>query len=149
VQSSVPSGLISLPRLDGDAALIAAVIVALLTVVVAGRSVLAWQALSARAAAARQRADLLDRGEERLRARFEAVRAGAAVVNAATERALWQLPHIDDRVAGLRAALADDRQMLEVLRRDDASALAARIGRVLGTLSLLRRVRDLRRTIWG
>ena len=142
------TALISLPALGADSALLALVLVALLIVVIVARSLLAWQALAARAAGARRRTARLDEGEADLHGSFGRFRGQVQAFDGGVQQALWVLPRFDERIASAGATLADDRALLDELGRDGGRALRATFARIRGTLSLVRTARELRRTIW-
>lgn len=146
--TSLPA-LISLPRLADDTALLLAALIALLTVVVGGRAALAWQGLTGRATGAQRRRARLEQLEVAMPTRFDVLRDQLRALNAGTERALWWLPRVDERLDDTRAALAAGRPRLEALARDDGRAMRATFARIRGTLNVLRSARDLRRTILG
>ena len=141
--------LISLPPSSGDTTLLALLLVVLLTVIVAGRAILAWHGLAARAAGARRRQARVEEAEEDMHGTFGRLRAETRELNAGVERVLWSLPRFDERMARARAKLAEDRARLEELRHHDARARAGTVARIRGTLSMLRSTRELRRTILG
>ncbi|HEY7600429.1 MAG TPA: hypothetical protein VH741_10925, partial [Candidatus Limnocylindrales bacterium] len=113
------ASLISLPRFDGDGALIASLILALAAFIVGGRALLAYLALARRQRSVGARADRLAAREETLAASLAGVRARATALSVTVERVLWALPRFDARVARLEQSLADDRRLLAELRRDD------------------------------
>jgi hypothetical protein len=143
------AGLISLPRLSDDTALLAAALIGLLALIVFARALLAYQALARRAAAARRRQVRLEVGQSTLPDSFARLRASAAVLNAGVERTLWALPRFDARLADAQQALADDRALLDELRRDDGRHMRATIARIRGTLTFLGSASELRRKFWG
>lgn len=143
------AGLVSLPRLSNDTALVGAILLILLAFIVGARAVLAYQALTRRSAAAQQANGRLEAGQLTLAGSFAQVRGRAAGLNVAVERTLWALPRFDARLAEARRALADFRLMLDGLRRDDGRHIRATVARIRGTLTFLGTAAEMRRKFRG
>lgn len=143
------AGLISLPRLSDDTALIGALLLGLLAFIVGARAVLAYQALSRRAAAAQRLSDRLEARQPKLAGSFARLRGRAAWLNVDVERTLWALPRFDARLAEAQQSLADDRLMLDELRRDDGHLIRGTVARIRGTLTFLGTASEIRRKFRG
>jgi hypothetical protein len=143
------AGLINMPRLSDDTALIGALLVALFAFILGGRALLAYQALTRRAIAARQSTIRLVAGQASLPASFARVRGQAAELSAGVERTLWALPRFDVRLADAQQTLADDRQLLDELRRDGGRPIRGTVERIRGTLTFLGSASELRRKFRG
>lgn len=142
------AALISLPSLGPEATLFVVVLLALLAVIVGGRAVLTWQGLSGRSAEVRRTHARLLELEAEMPGEFDRLRTATHRVDRGVERALWSLPSLDRRIAVARASLVDERAALE-RSRGDVRTMAGTIARIRGTLRVLRRTRELRRTILG
>ncbi len=83
-----------------------------------------------------------------LAARLAATRSHLVAVSTQTERALWSLSRLDDRVDGTRAGLARQREALD---KDRERLIAARttIIRVKKSAGLILKMLELRRAILG
>ena len=143
------AGLISLPNLSDDTALLAAALIGLLALIVFARALLAFQALARRAAGAHRRQVRLETSQSLLPDSFARLRANAAALNAGVERTLWALPRLDARLADAQQALADDRQLPDELRRDGGRPMRGTVARIRGTLTFLGSASELRRKFWG
>jgi hypothetical protein len=120
----------ALPALSRDGAMLLTVILALATLVVAGRAVLLFASLRARARAA-----------DRLSARLE------AGLPTATEHALWSLPSADRRLAVAAAQLAELRAELDAWCGPDGRGVGRTLTGIRGTLRVMNGALRLRRMI--
>jgi hypothetical protein len=96
------------------------------------------------------RARSLDEGErpERIRERLRTTRARLADIDASTERGLWTLSRIDERVESATQRLRDGRV---TIADQHARLLAARnaVDRLRWTMRALVRLNEIRRTVIG
>jgi hypothetical protein len=143
------AGLISLPRLSNDTALVGALLLGLLAFIVGARAVLAYQALTRRAAAGQRLGDRLETRQPTIAGSFGRLRGRAAELNVDIERALWALPRFDARLAGAQQELADVRLMLDELGREDGRHIRETVARIRGTLTLLGTASEMRRKFRG
>ncbi|HWH37217.1 MAG TPA: hypothetical protein VNT28_05505 [Candidatus Limnocylindrales bacterium] len=137
----------ALPALSRDGAMLLTVILALATLVVAGRAVLLFASLRARARAADRLSARLEAGLPTLEQRAAAARQRIGELNAATEQALWSLPSADRRLAVAAAQLAELRAELDAWCRPDGRGVGRTLTGIRGTLRVMNGALRLRRMI--
>jgi hypothetical protein len=136
----------SLPAIGSESLLLATALLVLLTISVAGRAMLAWQALERRRATLDETAARL--GDEPIGVeRAVALRRELAAANIRLEGALWALPAIDQHVATVSGRLAAIRARVDDWRGENGEGVRQSIGAAAGALEVLSAARRLRRVI--
>jgi hypothetical protein len=140
-------GLSSLPALSDDGAMLLTVLVGLVTLVVGLRGTLALGSLRAMSQRADRLTGQLESQLPSLERRIAVTRGRLSQMNSATERALWALPTIDQRLAVAARRLGDLRDELDEWRGPAGEGVSRTLSGIRGTLRALNMAMRLGRVI--
>ncbi|CAN5670784.1 hypothetical protein BH23CHL7_BH23CHL7_13310 [soil metagenome] len=137
----------SLPSLSDDGAMLLTVVLGPVTLVVGLCAMLALGSLRAMSRTADRLADQLEAELPTLERRIAATRGRLSQMNSDTERALWALPTIDQRLALAARQLGDLRAELDEWRGPAGEGVSRTLSGIRGTLRALNVARRLGRVI--
>jgi hypothetical protein len=140
-----------LPAIGGDALLFGTALVVLVSISLAGRTLLLWQAIERRRRSIAEQTARVEQWTDGAgidgAGRLRASRLALAEANAQLEGSLWALPAFDRRATTAGLQLAAIRRRVDDWRGENGDGVKQSMSAATGTLELLSAARRLRRVI--